>query len=393
MNLEVLIRLLRDRPLAPEELDALCEHVRRRSDAFQLMGYDLHLATEPRSDGLVAMGRYSTWYDPDEPEIRMLLEALTELRGVVAGATLEVWDSFELIGWDRSQDRFEMMGVSDVPPFDLPRADSTLTAISSLDSEHRFAAWTAVSEAEEAPAPSVEAVELLTLVGQPELEPVRSAFDTRLSVRGWLQSGEVPAHVDSVQLRLHAESGALVALDRESLDQVVEGMHRMELSYDLRPATLEAAHTAELVAEVRTSRRLDLGARPIQGMGTVVPGKPPLVLLDLGEPEVEPPLPCRISAQVDEDYESVLLVFVELWPAPGPQDRHAQLRVALCATDGSTLASDSAHVHLDGAGISAVARLRMSTDMRAVLTASHLEISLEDTASQRVGLGRWSLGD
>jgi hypothetical protein len=96
MSWNVYFRVVRNADPTPTELDALARH--SRAIHRSLRDYDLVLAVDGADDSVLAHGHVERYYDPDDADVRLLLDALTQLRGVVSDAAVEVWDDYGLIG-------------------------------------------------------------------------------------------------------------------------------------------------------------------------------------------------------------------------------------------------------------------------------------------------------
>lgn len=103
MGFTVYYYLEREQPLNEAERRALRQHaVHWAGKQWLWEPYDLNLSREPRADGLLAYGMTKPHPDLDEhgDELDRLLAAVTELSGVVPGATLHVSDDFGTTYWD-----------------------------------------------------------------------------------------------------------------------------------------------------------------------------------------------------------------------------------------------------------------------------------------------------
>jgi|GEM_PF-5695854 len=103
MGFTVYYYLEREQPVNEAERSALQQHaVHWAGKQWIWEPYDLNLSREPRADGLLAYGMTKPHPDLDEhgDELDRLLAAVTELSGVVPGATLHVSDDFGTTYWD-----------------------------------------------------------------------------------------------------------------------------------------------------------------------------------------------------------------------------------------------------------------------------------------------------
>ena len=93
----------KDTPLTEGERGILDKHADKwKKHAWEHEPYWLDVADEPRTDGLLAYGMVKPPRDAGEvhDDVTVLLEALTELRGLASGARLWVSDDYDLAGWD-----------------------------------------------------------------------------------------------------------------------------------------------------------------------------------------------------------------------------------------------------------------------------------------------------
>ena len=151
MSWNVYFRVLRETPLEPDELDALARQ--SRAVHRNLSDYDLVLAIQPDGDPTVAHGHAERYYDPDDAEVRQLLDAITQLRGLLPDARVEVWDDFELIGWNKDTQAFDFMGQCDRPRFSLPPLSPSRRKVSDLPDDHEFGPEAWASRPIEVPRP------------------------------------------------------------------------------------------------------------------------------------------------------------------------------------------------------------------------------------------------
>jgi hypothetical protein len=105
MGWTVYYDLKRDAPLTADERGALEAHVAGDTWAWAAEGYQLHF-DDPPKHGRIASGFTKLEHDPDSPDIDHLLDLLNELAGKIEGATLEVSDDLETIGWNEDAQRF-----------------------------------------------------------------------------------------------------------------------------------------------------------------------------------------------------------------------------------------------------------------------------------------------
>jgi hypothetical protein len=103
MGWAVYYALNRAAPLAEAERATLIAHAERwTSHPWQSEAYALHLLAmgEARRDGdPLAWGWTKLPSDPEHPDVERLLEALSELHGLIEGASVAVQDDLHSVGW------------------------------------------------------------------------------------------------------------------------------------------------------------------------------------------------------------------------------------------------------------------------------------------------------
>ena len=140
MGWTVQIQIVRDRPLSLAERKTLAAHVRTFKLSRQSEGYGFSVAPPDASGGVIARctGKLARSADTDEDrDAARLYEALTALRTLFLGATVEVADDFHLVGWNgerytliQNPDQELTLAPSDtsswlpVPPRRAPRTAS-----------------------------------------------------------------------------------------------------------------------------------------------------------------------------------------------------------------------------------------------------------------------------
>lgn len=98
-------------PLADDERLRLAEHLGSWSrHPWECEPYELQLAPGPRADGLLAYGMIKLPMTAEHEDAEALLDALTELRGLLEGTRLWASDDWELLGWDDDANRYVLDG-------------------------------------------------------------------------------------------------------------------------------------------------------------------------------------------------------------------------------------------------------------------------------------------
>lgn len=101
MGYTIYYKVIREHALSADEQVALADHARAwRSLEWEREMYALTVATNERRDGLIAEGYTKVGYDLESTDAQQLLEALTELRGLLEQAVVYVRDDLELVAWD-----------------------------------------------------------------------------------------------------------------------------------------------------------------------------------------------------------------------------------------------------------------------------------------------------
>lgn len=130
MGWTVEIQIVRDRPLSPAERKTLGSHVRSFKLSRSSEGYAFAVAPSDAAGGVVARcsGKLARTADPDgDPDAARLYEALTALRALIPGATVEVADDLHLVGWDG--ERCTLVENPDQELTPAPKDQSSWTAV------------------------------------------------------------------------------------------------------------------------------------------------------------------------------------------------------------------------------------------------------------------------
>jgi hypothetical protein len=104
MGWTVYYTLKRDRPLDAAERALLEDHNKRHGDReWEREGYH---AAPVDEGGVIARGFTKPPDETDHEDWSALLTAVTELRGLIEGATCEVGDDFECVYWDDGEEAY-----------------------------------------------------------------------------------------------------------------------------------------------------------------------------------------------------------------------------------------------------------------------------------------------
>lgn len=254
MNWEIRYRLFRDKPLTDEERDSLLKHVRRCRDGI-FYSFDLNLPRTPRQDGLIAMHSVDMYYsDAHDSDVPKLLQALTTLRDLVPGASMEVWDSFELVAWNIGLEKFDTMGSNDVPRFDLPATDDTFWGLGGLDYDHRFTtAKVSHSASRIEPDALAEQIEgPIKVSGDPVFVTEERYSEKRLCLATWVKrTGPVPVNIERVEAVLLTDSNDPIDCDWDIAELLVQEEARLVVDVPGHEAVHKIASSVSLTAQVR----------------------------------------------------------------------------------------------------------------------------------------------
>jgi hypothetical protein len=237
--------------LTAEERQAVATHVQRwRRD--RLPDYDAWLA-----DGASGDAATIVWGDlvlPDDahaPEVEALLEALSELRGLVAGAACIVADEHQLIGWDEAAGSYVLGGVPDEPTGARGEVVATRASTLAPAKQKRTARAATVPTTASLPDGITRA---MADVIEPLLAPLADA--DKKAHRPALTA--LAAHDAIAVARLAVRALARTKKPRRLIDAVVEALSRLAgVSSSSLQGELER-HVRALPDEVTASVRADL---------------------------------------------------------------------------------------------------------------------------------------
>ena len=394
MSWNVYFRMVRDTPLEPEELDALA----RQSRAIHrnLHDYDLVIAVTPDGDSTVAHGHVERYYDPDDAEVRQLLDAISQLRGLVPNAKVEVWDDFELIGWNGSTGAFDFMGQCDVPRFSLPAMSASRRKVSDLPDDHEFGpdAWaTRPIEVPRTPLkPGQE--QTISLPEPPSFRVLADGWRRRLSLQCWLHNPHgVLAELQQIELVLRDAAGAAVDVVNMGIHQPVAELQYVSGRQELSPGSLQHARQVDVVAEYSYEVR-----QPIARL-SIDPLQPPLdeswrLPVTVSAQELAPgPLPfeLRLRAWHGHQYEGFVQLLVSMTPSFIPGDLSAHLRMLLRDEAGMALGAAEQRIEFPTDGSEAVVPISVDIPRARMGQVRHLEVDLEATRRVHARLGRYAL--
>jgi len=393
MSWNVYFRVIRDRPLLPNELNELANH--SRAAHRRLHDFDLVLALKPDGDPTVAHGQVERYYDPDDADVRFLLGALTRLRDVLPDATVEVWDDFELIGWNGSTAAFDFMGHCDVPRFTLPPPSDARRSVSDLPEEYEFGpdAWAARPVAVPPPSAPGEDV-LLTFPDPPTFRMQGDGWRRTLVVQGWVHNPH------GVMVQLGCLQLVMRDADGRPVDVLDVGLHQpaAELQFVTgRPEVSPGSVTATRQVELRLDYRYDI-AQPLARARLapiVVPVDDTYRQAIAIHPEpVEPgslPLITELRAWHGHRHDGYLQVIVELTPGFQPGGLSARARLLCRDASGLAMGADEAHLTFPDGGGPAVASLTVELPRGRLEHVHSLEVDLTGSRDVCAHLGRWSL--
>jgi len=166
MGWTIQIQIVRDRPLSGDERQRLAAHV--RGSKLQRQGYGFAVAPADQPGGVVAVGggKLARSPDPDQdPGAARLYRALTELRALIDGATLEVADDLHLVGWDGAA--YQLVDNPDQELTPAPGDRSSWLAVPPVRARKPAAPRPPPRGA--LPAPVEEALAVLAAGGEPQL--------------------------------------------------------------------------------------------------------------------------------------------------------------------------------------------------------------------------------
>lgn len=395
MSWNVYFRVVRDRPLEPAELDTLARH--SRNIHRSLHDFDLVLATADDGDTTVAHGHAERYYDPDDAELRKLLNAISQLRGMVEGATVEVWDDFELIGWSGDTQKFDFMGQSDVRRFPLPALSESRRRVSDLPDDHEFGpdAWTARPVLVPAPDRG-EGAPTLHMPEPPSFRVLADGWRRQLSVQGWLHNPHgVLAHVQGLTVVLRDDNAMAVDVLDLPLHQPAAELQFVHGKLDVSPGSLGVARQADVTVDYRIEVRQPV-ARVALDPGVVPPLDEHyrLPLRGVSVPVAGGPLPLtvQVNAWHGHRHRGFIQVLVELQPEFVPGDLSAQVR-ALCRDDtGLAMGAGEVHVEFPTDGSAVVGSISIDLPRSRIAHVRSIDLDLEATRTVRVRLGRYALG-
>ena len=395
MNWTVSYRLRRETPATPAELDALARH--SRAIHSSLHDYDLVIAVEAVDDDVIAHGQLERYYDPDDNDVRLLLDALTQLRSVLPDGRVEVHDDYDLIGWNGTSARFDLMGHCDVPRFDLPSPSGSRRKVSDLPDDHEFSPpdWTARPVAVAPVARDDGADVALHLPEAPVFKARSEGYWRQLSVQTWVHNPHgVLARLQRLRVVLRdAEGRALDVLD-EGLHQLVAEVQFLSTRCAVSPGSLREAREAELWLEY------DYEVRQLLARLSTAPLQPRLdetyrLAASVTAEDIETgPLALDVTARVfhGHHHDGFLQVLLELTPRFSAGGLSGQVRVLAKDETGMALGADEVSVAFPTDGSAPVVALSIDLPRTRIDQVRHLEIDLEASRDLLVHLGRFALG-
>lgn len=393
MSWNVYYRLLRETPAEPAELDALARHSRQVHKA--LHDYDLILSTEARTDQVLAHGHVERYYDPDDADVRTLLDALTALRGIVDRATLEVWDDLELIGWSARSAAFDFMGQSDVQRFSPPSPGDSLVRVSDLSDDHEFGAdaWAARPVTVPTQGPT-QAEAFLTFTEPPDFRIISDRYTRTLSVQGWLHNPHgVMVTLDDVQLIMRDGAGAAVDAIETGLHQLAAELQFLACRLEVAPGTTSAARFADIVLAYSYDAAQPLFRATVPPFQTKRDERyrAPLPLEDAPVTAGALPLTTAVRAWHGHDYEGYVQVIIEVHPEFDATGVSARVRLLCQDEAGLALGAGEDRVEFPTGRGPAVASIQVCMPRRRVAHVRRLELDIEASRDIRTSMGRYAL--
>jgi len=395
MSWNVYFRVVRDTPLEPGELDALA----RQSRAIHrnLRDYDLILAVSQDGDPTVAHGHVERYYDPDDAEVRQLLDAISQLRGLVPDATVEVWDDFELIGWNGATGCFDFMGQCDVPRFSLPSMSEARRKVSDLPEDHEFGPDAWATRPIEVPQTTVKPGEerTLSLPEAPAFRVLADGWRRRLSMQCWLHNPHgVLAELHQLQLVLRDAEGTAVDVLDMGVHQPVAELQYVRGRPELSPGSLQHARQVDILAEYSYEVRQPVARLSIEPLQPLLDDAWRLPVAVAAVPPEPGPLPfdLRVRAWHGHRYEGFVQLLVSLTPGFMPGDLSARLRMLLRDEAGMALGAAQERVEFPTDGSEAVVSISVDIPRARMGQVRRLEVDLEATRRTRTRLGRYALG-
>lgn len=395
MSWNVYFRVLRETPLEPDELDALARQ--SRAVHRNLSDYDLVLAIQPDGDPTVAHGHAERYYDPDDAEVRQLLDAITQLRGLLPDARVEVWDDFELIGWNKDTQAFDFMGQCDRPRFSLPPLSPSRRKVSDLPDDHEFGPEAWASRPIEVSRPSIEPGQdhTLTLAEPPTFRVLADGWRRRLSLQCWVHNPHgVLANLRQLQLILRDAEGAAVDVMDMGMHQPIAELQYVNGRQELSPGCLQHARQVELLTEYSYEVR-----QPIARL-RIAPLQPSLdetwrLPIPVEAQPLEPgalPFELGLRAWYGHRYDGFIQLLVSLTPRFLPGDLSANLRLLVRDESGMALGAAEEHMEFLTDGSESVASISVDLPRARMGQVRILELDLESTRRVHARLGRFALG-
>lgn len=395
MSWNVYFRLVHETALPPQALDALARH--SRAIHRSLHDYDLVLAISEVDDSTVAHGQVERYYDPDDADVRLLLDALTQLRSVVPAASVEVWDDYGLIGWNGATGRFDFMGQCDVERFTLPAPSDARRKVSDLPDDHEFSPtdWTTRPVSVPDTPVDTDAERTVLLPESPTFRVLSEGWRRRLSIQAWVHNPH-GVLVDLQQLRV-----ALRDADGRALDVLEAGIHQpaAELQFvrcrpQVSPGTLIEARQADLWLDYAYEVRQPLARLTTAEMTPRLDDGYRLPVA-VEAARVEPgALPVDVAVRVfhGHSYDGFVQVVVELTPRFRQSELSARVRVLVRDEAGMALGAGAESVSFPTDGTAAVVSLSVDLPRSRIGQVRSIELDLEARRDLHVRLGRYALG-
>ena len=394
MSWNVYFRVVRDTPLEPAELDSLA----RQSRAIHrnLHDYDLVLSVAPDGDPTVAHGHVERYYDPDDAEVRQLLDAISQLRGLLPDARVEVWDDFELIGWNGATGAFDFMGQCDGPRFSLPKMSEARRKVSDLPDDHEFGPDKWATRPIEAPKTALKPGEdrTLSLSELPKFRVLAEGWQRRLSTQYWVHNPHgVLADLHQIQLILLDADGCAVDVLDMGIHQPVAELQYVRGQPELSPGCLQHARQVDILAEYSYEVRQPMARLSIEPLQPLLDDAWRLPVAVTAAPTEPGPLPfdLRVRAWHGQRYGGFVQLLISLTPCFVPGDLNASLRMLLRDETGMALGAAQQHVEFPTDGSEAVVSLSVDIPRARMGHVRRVEVDMEATRRVRCRLGRYAI--
>lgn len=395
MSWNVYYRVVRDTAATPAELDALARH--SRAIHRSLRDYDLVLSVDGVSDDVLAHGHAERYYDPDDADVRLMLDALTQLRGVVPNATVEVWDDYGLIGWNGSTGRFDFMGQCDVERFVLPPPSEARRKVSDLPDDHEFSPSDWSSRPVPVAASPGDPVDAAT-IGLPEppvFKVLSEGWRRRLSLHAWLHNPHgVLATLRSLRIALRDGDERLIDVLEAGIHQPAADLQFVRVRPDIQPGSVQDARQADLWLDYRYEVEQPLTRLSMSALQPRLDEHYRVPVSVVAEEVAGGPLPIEADVRVfhGHSYDGFIQVVLELTPRFGPGELSGSVRLLARDETGMALAASEESVSFPTDGTAAAVVLSVDLPRSRLPQVRVLELSLEARRDLHVHLGRFALG-